>query len=451
MHKRQSNSGLTLTSVLVVLLSACPSGAPVEQPSSGGGAGGGQANGSTGGNTGSTGGGVATGTGGGQGETPADAGTPVDTTPDSGTPGPGRDGGVVGKPAADRILFFYVPHGIDPTKFMPSGTGKNFTLSPLMKALEPYKTELTIVRGQKSAKLAGTCRGPVHFGPGAFFSGTAQVKLPMYQGSADVCAPTSPTIDQVIAQELSQNVRYPSINLGVFTIPPTRTEEYLLENASYVQGDKPTGTVTEPKALIDEVLASNVSPTTIEAFKKLQSAREALGTTLKSAQHYKALGRIDLDLAVEAFRADLTRVAFVHFSMYAASNVGNGRSLRDAAHTFAGETPVDISAYHEWYLSEYAHVLETLKSTPDADGLPMLDHTLVVWVTETGEAIAHAERDIPAIVAGNASGRLNQGQVVTVNGYQVDLFLTLAKALGSKVTTFGDPALGAKPIPEMLK
>ncbi len=444
----QSRSLLKLAAALCVVLTGCPSGTPAEQPPANGITGG-----AGGGNGTPTGGGGPTGSGGGQGETPpepdttADAGTPVDTQPDSGMPGEVPDAGPVQRPIADRILFFYVPHGVDPIKFLPTGTGKDFTLSPLMKALEPYKSKLTIVQGQKSPKPPGKCRGPAHYGPGTYFSGTAKVGISLPDELADICVPVSPTIDQAIAQEFGQKNRYPSLNFGIFTAPAfADAVRYQREAASYVQEDKPTVTVTDPKALIDDVLASKGSPEAREAFLKLQSARAALGSTLNASQHYRLLARLDLDLAVQAFRADLSRVAFVHFSMYTSSAATP--SLLFASHSDSAE---GFYVVHEWFLAEYAHVLEQLASTREADGSTMLDHTLVVWVTETGERLSHEQKDIAAIVAGNASGRLNQGQVVTVNGFQVDLFLTLAKALGSKATTFGDPALNAKPIAEMLK
>ncbi len=55
-------------------------------------------------------------------------------------------------------------------------------------------------------------------------------------------------------------------------------------------------------------------------------------------------------------------------------------------------------------------------------------------------------------VAGNASGRLAQGQFLHAKGRQTaDLWLTLARAMGSQITSFGDPGASSGVFTEMLR
>ncbi len=454
MCKRQSSSLLIkLTAALVVLLSACPSGVPGEQPSTGGGAGGGGASGSTGGGAGSTGGGALKGSGGGQTETPPDAGTPVDTVSDSGTPGPSPDGGTGERPVADRILFFFVPHGIDPTKFLPKGSDKDFTLSPLMKALEPYKSKLTIVDRLKAAAFPAACQGYSYFSFGPFFAGTAKVAPFPNVSIEGTCVPTSASIDQLLAKELSSGTKYTSIHLDVFTQPKPDRFLFETEAISFAGDDNPTPVFKDPKPLIDEVLSSNGPASVVAAFTKLRAARMVFTEPLDSLKDYKSLARLNLDVALAALQGDLTRVAVVQLGMNRRFSWLRGTpalGIGSVAHD-GSQYNVSINDVHEWALGEFAYLLGQLESTKESDGSTMLDHTLVVWVTESGRAGLHELDNIPAIVAGNAPERLTQGQALKATGTQLDLFLTLAKALGSKATTFGDPKHNAKPIAEMLK
>ena len=94
-------------------------------------------------------------------------------------------------------------------------------------------------------------------------------------------------------------------------------------------------------------------------------------------------------------------------------------------------------------------LVASLDQTPVAPGVTMLDRSLVMWISETGEASSHSGHNIPVVLIGNLGGALRQGQYLRyVNRTQGDLMLTLAHIAGA--TTFGDPAIATAPLTELL-
>ena len=64
----------------------------------------------------------------------------------------------------------------------------------------------------------------------------------------------------------------------------------------------------------------------------------------------------------------------------------------------------DLIAGYRWYMDNLAYLLESLDRVPDEDGGSMLDHTLVLSMTEFGNGGGHSSGNLPVIVAGNNGG-----------------------------------------------
>src|SRR6185436_19750371 len=112
-----------------------------------------------------------------------------------------------------RMGFFYIPHGAimgntshGPAmdKWTPSGAGANFTLSPILASLEPYKKYVTSFGNLQNQAMVGGVHG---FAPATWLSGHRPER-----GSAS--ASMSTTLDQVVAQQIGQNTTLPSLELS---------------------------------------------------------------------------------------------------------------------------------------------------------------------------------------------------------------------------------------------
>ena len=110
-----------------------------------------------------------------------------------------------------RLGFFYVPNGIYPPAWRPTGEGTAFTLAPTMSPLEPFRDQLVPITGLSNweAEPRGE-GGGVHsrVGP-AWLSGRRPKRT---EGSDYECGIT---VDQIAAKELGKDTPLPSIELTV--------------------------------------------------------------------------------------------------------------------------------------------------------------------------------------------------------------------------------------------
>src|SRR3954470_7492357 len=104
-----------------------------------------------------------------------------------------------------RMGFIYFPHGAVMNEWTPASEGTNFELSTILKPLEKFKKQLTIVSGlENKAAIAP----PVHaLSPGTWLSGVAPRKTQDPWGGV--------TIDQLSAQHLGQDTPFPSLEIAI--------------------------------------------------------------------------------------------------------------------------------------------------------------------------------------------------------------------------------------------
>ena len=104
-----------------------------------------------------------------------------------------------------RMGFVYFPHGAIMNQWSPAAEGSNFEMTPILKPLEPFRKQLTIVSGlENKAAIAP----PVHaLSPGTWLSGTAPRKQKSpYAGVS---------IDQLAAKHIGEDAPFPSIELAI--------------------------------------------------------------------------------------------------------------------------------------------------------------------------------------------------------------------------------------------
>ncbi len=117
---------------------------------------------------------------------------------------------------------------------------------------------------------------------------------------------------------------------------------------------------------------------------------------------------------------------------------------------YTPEAARGMTEYNLFYARRFAYLLEQLDSIPEADGT-VLDHTMVVWMSELGTG-THELRDLPIVIGGGGSGFLGRGRYVryardatieagwgreTVGPSQTQLYITLMRAMGMSDETFG--------------
>jgi hypothetical protein len=150
------------------------------------------------------------------------------------------------------------------------------------------------------------------------------------------------------------------------------------------------------------------------------------------------------DLIALAFQCNVTSVVSLMW--------GNMTSNRNYAFIGASGGHHDISHHNDnadniaklkkigkWEIDQLAVLLTKLKSLPDSDGRTVLDNTLVFYSSDISDGDAHNHDDMPVILAGGGGGfTLGRHVEYPEKPHFGQLFLSIAKAYGSSITSFGE-------------
>jgi hypothetical protein len=199
---------------------------------------------------------------------------------------------------------------------------------------------------------------------------------------------------------------------------------------------------TRPSAPQPSAGCRRVDPMLPATYKPYEGAQENLGS------------RAQLQNAVLALSCDLTRVVTIQYTNYDGPtfdwlglNLGSNWHAR--VHMHGGDNPEGMARAFQWYSQELAFLLAQLDSVSEGTGT-LLDHTLVLWLSEFGDGGAHDTRNLPVVLAGGLGGRLKTGRhLAFANRSHNDLHTTILNLFGGTDTSFGHPApeLNKGPLP----
>ncbi len=98
-----------------------------------------------------------------------------------------------------------------------------------------------------------------------------------------------------------------------------------------------------------------------------------------------------------------------------------------------------------WQVGVYAHLVQRLADTADADGTPLIDRSAVFYGSDIADSEAHNAVDMPVLLGGRLGGALNPGgHVDGKNQTAGDLFVRIHQAFGATSNTFG--RFGTRPM-----
>jgi hypothetical protein len=380
--------------------------------------------------------------------------------------------------------FIYFPHGAIMNNWTPKAEGAEFEFTPILKPLEPFRKQLTIVSGLANKQAFG----PVHaLSPGTWLSCTRP------RESQDPYM--SATVDQVAAKHIGQDTPLPSIELAVeggggggqcdrnfgcsyagtisFRTPSTPLPmEYnprKMFERLFGQGDTPK----ERKALAKQY-ASILDLITEEAGalqRKLDSEdRAMLGDYLETVREIERrvqkmeehdLTKLDLpdvppgtpplddrlnlmfDMVALAYQANLTRVFTFMMAAEVSNMTYNHIGVSDAFHPVSHHQndPKRMDActkIQTYNTSVFAKFLAKLQKMPDGDGT-MLDHSIMLFGSNMSNSNAHNHEPLPSAVVGGWK-TLKGGQHLKYpeRTTLANLLVTLLDRAGIPENTVGD-------------
>ncbi|HEY6346385.1 MAG TPA: DUF1552 domain-containing protein [Bryobacteraceae bacterium] len=390
-------------------------------------------------------------------------------------------------PPPKRLGFVYFPNGAIINKWIPKTDGAGFEFPPTLEPLAPYREKLVVVG---NLARAGTTIGDHAVAAAGWLTGVYAKKTE----AENVLA--GPTIDQLIARQIGQEMVFPSLELA--------TEDF----TGYIGGCTPGFSCTYMNTLC---WASPTTPLPMEinprvVFERLfgrtgssaqRQARQAedrsiLDSISEEAAHLRsALGprdrarlsdylddireieqRIDhrqartdsaevtidapegipesfeehvalmFDLQRVAYQADVTRVVTFMMSREASQRTYPQIEVDEPHHTLShhGNDPqkmaknARINLYH---VEQFAKFVEKLNTTADGDG-SLLDHSLIFYGAGMGDGNAHATDPLPLVAVGGLAGTGNRHVLQKPKTPVANLWLGVAAKFGVNIDHLGN-------------
>ena len=373
-----------------------------------------------------------------------------------------------------RFAFIGFPHGAIMDSWAPKETGANFTMSPILKPLEPFRKHMTIVTGLRN-KPAET--NEPH---GYIEQGWLTCVKPWDFGKAGPDSGVS--CDQIAARQVGQDTRLPSLELGIggssrisWRTPtqslPQESNPRSVFQKLFGQGDTDkeraeilheTGSILDrvqgqaqrlqaSLGVKDRIVVSDYLDSVREIERRVQMAEKAdttslnipdapVGTPNDLTEYFKLM----FDLMALGFQADITRVITLSMdreaSMRTYTNLGIAEGWHPLSHH--GNNPqkmeklVQIQSYHAQVLAGFIKKIEAAK---ESDGT-VLDHSTILFGSNMSNSDRHNNDPLPAAVLGHAHGRIKGGQHVKYpqDSRFADLLVTLFDRNNIPVEKIGD-------------
>jgi len=393
-----------------------------------------------------------------------------------------------------RFGVVYHPNGVIYDKWLPTGAGSNFELSPTLKALEPFKDKLIVVTGLFSdpAEPYGDGGGDHSRACGSYLTGVHVKK-------SDSLLENAVSMDQIAAKAFERDTQLGSLQM-------TADENSLLgscdlgyscaysSTVSWLTPTLPLMAENNPRVLFERMFGASDSTDARVRAARLKQDRSLLDSVNdRVSQLQRKLGKGDnrkvddyltalrdverriqkaeeqsskelpdvhqpagipdafvdhvrllYDLQLLAYQSDLTRV--ITF-MYGREQTGRPYpqiGVPEAHHplTHHQGDPVKmekctrIQRHHIELFTEY---LGKLRNTPDGDG-SLLDHVILLFGSGISNSDRHTHGPLPTFVVGGGAGTLKGGRHLIYPEHTplTNLQLTLLNKLGVPAETLGD-------------
>ena len=397
-----------------------------------------------------------------------------------------------------RMAFLYVPNGIHMQDWKPEVTGTAFELTPTLKPLAPFKSHLNVLTGLTCDKARANGDGPGDHArsQAAFLTGRQARKT----AGSDIRAGIS--IDQVAAQAIGSQTRFPSLEIGceggknagscdsgyscaysanlswrsettpnaketnpkfvferLFTghdpkenaATREKREKYRKSILDFVQEDanalkKQLG-ASDVRKLDEYLVAVREIELRIERYnqpvdpKLTSGVAKPDGTPRDYREHLRILG----DLMALAFQGDLTRVGTFVFANEGSNRsyalIGISEGHHDLSHHGNDKKKQEkIARINSFHVEQLAYFLGKLKSVKEGDGT-LLDNVMLVYGSGIGDGNRHNHDDLPILLVGKGGGKIKSGQHLTFSRETplTNLYLSMLDLFGSPhLARFGD-------------
>ncbi len=386
-----------------------------------------------------------------------------------------------------RLIILVWTNGTIENQFWPQGTGSDLSalkLPAITASLAPYVQDLLFINGLDIRNAADA--GIKTFGHQTYstmFTGTRGTPFNA-QGEPGAKA-TSPSIDQVIADGVAKQVTLPVRSLALGAM---RGGNAFYNCCFYRGAGLPVAAEQSPENAAGQLFTNaKISPTFIQLRAERKSLLDysagdlgSFGKTLgtedrkrvaahldavrelekrttrladgacagpmvtdlpKAAENYPAYVSSHMDIIVNAFKCDLTRVATLQMSDFNGDRItfpwlGDlGKAVTFASrdhHDLAHNPGTDAKTRADtWFVQQFSALIKKLKDIPEAPG-SMLDNTVILLANHMSNGARHSYDNLPWILAGRGGGYFKTGRYLRAQAHTPtnQLFVGLAEAMG---------------------
>jgi hypothetical protein len=375
-----------------------------------------------------------------------------------------------------RFALWFNGNGVVEKYWIPAETGADFTMTPCLAPLAPFRNDIHVVTGldNPAARLPGPGNDH-HRSMAALVSGTQFTG----RGSG------GPSIDQAIAARVGGDNRFRSLQIGVSqesfgesiqrnmswagydrSLPPEMLPNKLFDrlfgarDAGWISRKKSVlDAVQEDAAALNKALGQEDRTRLDEHLSSIRDVERAIASLPPNYRRidppeaegdmkdWPRIAKLQSDLLAHAFASGQTRVASYMLTKcqglarfpwlgYTAARHHDYTHRDGKAPGYDGPDGQRVMRdICRWHVEEFAYLIGKLKSIREGDGT-VLDRTSLVFIHEHAEANDHKNNGYSVIVAGHAGG-LRTNMHTRSTGTVSDLYLAVAnKAMGADLKTF---------------
>ena len=393
-----------------------------------------------------------------------------------------------------RLGVVYHPNGVIYDQWLPTGVGADFTFSPTLAGLQPFRDKLIVVTGLSSdeAEALGDGGGDHSRASGSYLTGVHVKK-------SDTTVENGISMDQIAARAFERDTQLSSLQLTVddnslmgscdlgYSCAYSSTLSWLTPTLPLMAENNPrvvferlfgasdrtdtrarASSLKQDQSLLDSVtdrvkqLQQKLGPsdnrkvddylTSLrDVERRIQKAEEQSANEVPDVarpagipdafeQHVQLL----YDLQLLAFQSDLTRV--ITF-MYGREQTGRPYpqiGIPEPHHsvTHHQNDPAKMAkcaTIQRYHIQLFAEYLEKLRKTPDGDG-SLLDHVILIYGAGLSNSDRHTHGPLPLLLLGGGAGTLKGGRHIVYPEHTplTNLQLTLLNKLGVPAEKLGD-------------
>lgn len=377
-----------------------------------------------------------------------------------------------------RMLLISNNLGVLPKHFFPADAGTNYTPSLYLRELAEFRSQFSVFSGLSHPAVTGG-----HSTENCFLTAARDPTRSGFRNSI--------SLDQFAVESLGQQTRFPTLNLGVNidkanrslswsrdgVLLPAEDSPAKLFQRLFLQGDAQqlalrlkrlqerasildvlrdevgqfqTGLGTSDRSRLDQYLTAirdlELSLATSAEWEQKPKPTPSTEPPLDipdPARFFPKI-RLMLEMARLAFDSDSTRIVTLMIDGFATPvfQIDDQRRTGDGYHGLShhGQSTRKLQELEQVDLrqmQELKQLFTALAATPAGDNHNLLDHTMVLFGSNLGDANVHNCTNLPILLAG---GGLMHGRHLAFDGLRntplCNLFVTMLRNFGLELDQF---------------